>query len=377
MIGDVVFTTPAIRALRRHFPHAHIAYLVEEHAAPIVAGSPYLDEVIVISLTQGLRRIVDDIQIARQLRQRAFDVVIDFHGGPRGSWLTWLTGAPERIGYTVVGRSWMYTRAIDRPRALRARHSVENQWDLIEPLGVPPLERARDPMNMVETDGARRRVDAALASAGVPHDAPLVVLHVSAGNPFRRWPLEQFTETAASLVARNPRLYVVLTSGPSEADAADRVGQLARSVLPANLTEHVARCGEFTLDELKSLVARAALYIGGDSGPLHIAATTDTGIVGLYGPTLPERSAPWRDPSIPTESVELEGLSCRPCDQRVCVHGDFRCLSRITAAMVVEAAERALARAGAKSGQSARAPNIESETGDRRAPDVAHFGWQS
>jgi lipopolysaccharide heptosyltransferase II len=377
MIGDVVFTTPAIRALRRHFPQAHIAYLVEEHAAPIVAGSPYLDEVIVIPLTQGLRRIVDDIQIARQLRQRAFDVVIDFHGGPRGSWLTWLTGAPERIGYTVVGRSWMYTRAIDRPRALRARHSVENQWDLVEPLGVPRLERARDPMNMLETDGARRRVDAALASSGVPHDAPLVVLHVSAGNPFRRWPLEQFAETATSLVARNPRLYVVLTSGPSEANAADRVGQLARSVLPANLTEHVARCGEFTLDELKSLVARAALYIGGDSGPLHIAATTDTAIVGLYGPTLPDRSAPWRDPSIPTESVELEGLSCRPCDQRVCVHGDFRCLSRITAAMVVEAAERALARAGAKSGNSARAPNVESETGDQRAPDVAHFGWQS
>lgn len=377
MIGDVVFTTPAIRALRRHFPQAHIAYLVEEQAAPIVAGSPYLDEVIVIPLTQGLRRIVDDIQIARQLRQRAFDVVIDFHGGPRGSWLTWLTGAPERIGYTVAGRSWMYTRAIDRPRALRTRHSVENQWDLIEPLGVPRLDPARDPMNMLETDGARRRVDAALASAGVPHDAPLVVLHVSAGNPFRRWPLEQFAETAASLVARNPRSYVVLTSGPSEADAADRVGQLARSALPANLTEHVARSGEFTLDELKSLVARAALYIGGDSGPLHIAATTDTAIVGLYGPTLPDRSAPWRDPSIPAESVELEGLSCRPCDQRVCVHGDFRCLSRITAAMVVDAAERALARAGAKSGDSAREPHGQSETGDRRAPDVAHFGWQS
>ena len=378
MIGDVVFTTPAIRALRRHFPQAHIAYLVEEQAAPVVAGNPDLDDVIVIPLTYGLRRIVDDVRIGRALRRRAFDVVIDFHGGPRGSWLTWLTGARQRIGYAVVGRSWMYTHAVDRPRALRARHSVENQWDLLEPLGVPRLDRAHDPVTMVEPEGARQRVDAVLASAGVPRDAPLVVLHVSAGNPFRRWPLEHFAETAASLVARDPRRYVVLTSGPSEAEAADRVGHLARQSLEADLGAHVARCGEFTLDELKSLVARAAVYIGGDSGPLHIAATTATPIVGIYGPTLPARSAPWRDPSIATESVELPDLSCRPCDQRVCVHGDFRCLSGITAAVVVEAAERTLEAAGdRRSSRPVTAADGRSRIDDRRAPDVAHFGWPS
>jgi lipopolysaccharide heptosyltransferase II len=377
MIGDVVFTTPAIRALRRHFPESQITYLVEDQAAPVVAGSPDLDEVIVIPLTFGLRRIVDDFQIGRQLRHRQFDVVIDFHGGPRASWLAWLTGAPKRIGYTVVGRSWMYTHAVDRPRALRARHSVENQWDLLEPLGVPRFNRALDPVNMVETAKARERVELMLASAGVPHNAPLVVLHVSAGNPFRRWPLEHFAETAASLVARDPQRYVVLTSGPSEAEAADRVGQLARQALAADLGGHVARCGEFALDELKSLVARAAVYIGGDSGPLHIAATTDTAIVGIYGPTLPARSAPWRDPAIATESVELHDLSCRPCDQRVCVHGDFRCLSRITAGMVVEAAELALAAAEAGQSRRRMRPSDDgAQTGDRRGPDVAHFGWQ-
>src|SRR6185436_11701036 len=121
MIGDVVFTTPAIRALRRHFPQSHLSYLVEEQAAPIVLGHPDLDEVIAIPLTFGLGRIADDLRIGGELRRRAFDIVIDFHGGPRGSWLTWLTRAPERIGYTVAGRSWMYTRAIDRPKTLRAR----------------------------------------------------------------------------------------------------------------------------------------------------------------------------------------------------------------------------------------------------------------
>ncbi len=361
MIGDVVFTTPAIRALRRQYPHAHITYLVEDAAAPIVARNPCLDDVLVIPLTQGVGRIVDDMRIGRQLRSRHFDVVIDFHGGPRGSWLTWLTGAPERIGYTVAGRSWMYTRAIDRPRALRPRHSVENQWDLLSALGVPAPDRAHDPVDMPEHADARRRVDATLAAAGLPGDAPIIVVHVSAGNPFRRWPLERFAETAAALVSTDPRRYVVLTSGPSESAAADMVGQLARQALPASRADHVARCGEFDLEELRSLIARATLYIGGDSGPLHVAATTGTAIVGLFGPTLPVRSAPWRDPSIPTESVEIQDLSCRPCEQRVCVHGDFRCLTTVSAQTVVEAAERAIARV----------------TGDRTAPDVAHCGWQS
>ena len=378
MIGDVVFTTPAIGALRRRFPQATLSYLVETQAAPVVAGNPQLDEVIVIPLTFGLRRIVEDLRIGRELRQRGFDVVIDFHGGPRGSWLAWLSGAPRRIGYTVAGRSWMYTEAIDRPRALRARHSVQNQWDLLAPLGIAPPERALDPVTMAETPGARQRVERSLAAAGVPLDAPLVVLHVSAGNPFRRWPLEHFAETAAALVARDARRYVVLTSGPSEAEAANRVGELAREALPADLRQHVARCGEFALDELKSLVGRATLYIGGDSGPLHVAATTKTAIVGIYGPTLPARSAPWRDPAAATESVELDDLSCRPCDQRVCVHGDFRCLSRLTAAMVVEASEKAAARAARTSPDTPAAMSgAKSDTGDRRGPDVAHFGWQS
>jgi ADP-heptose:LPS heptosyltransferase len=255
----------------------------------------------------------------------------------------------------------MYTRAIHRARALRPRHSVENQWDLLAALGVPPPDRVHDPVDMPERADARRRVDAALASAGLPVDAPLIVLHVSAGNPFRRWPLERFAEAATALVSRDPRRYVVLTSGPSESGAADTVGRLARQALPDSLAQHVARCGEFDLEELRALDARATLYIGGDSGPLHVAATTGTAIVGLYGPTLSVRSAPWRDPSIPTESVEIQELSCRPCEQRVCVHGDFRCLTTVPAQMVVDAAERAMARV----------------KGDRAAPDVAHCGSQS
>jgi ADP-heptose:LPS heptosyltransferase len=105
----------------------------------------------------------------------------------------------------------------------------------------------------------------------------------------------------------------------------------------------VLRCGEFSLAELRALVDAAALYIGGDSGPLHIAATTRTPIVALFGPTLPERSLPWRDPSAGAIAVDAGALPCRPCHQRTCVPGDFRCLTGISPTMVLTAARRLLA----------------------------------
>jgi ADP-heptose:LPS heptosyltransferase len=110
----------------------------------------------------------------------------------------------------------------------------------------------------------------------------------------------------------------------------------------------VLRCGEFDLPELRALVGRASLYVGGDSGPLHVAAATETPIVALFGPTLAARSAPWRDPRLVAELVEPGPLACRPCDQRACVTGDYRCLTSLTSERVAEAAERALAREAAR-----------------------------
>src|SRR5689334_6105765 len=100
-IGDVVFTTPAIRALRRRFPAAHLTYLVEPHAAPIVRHNPHLDEVLVAPRGRGLRGLMADVALGRSLRARRFDLAIDFHGGPRASLLTWLSGARERVGYEI------------------------------------------------------------------------------------------------------------------------------------------------------------------------------------------------------------------------------------------------------------------------------------
>ena len=292
---------------------------------------------------RGVRGLLGDLALARRLRAEHYDLAIDFHGGPRASLLTWLSGAPVRIGYDVAGRGWMYTQRIARPRHLRPRHSVENQWDLLAPLGVAPPDRTAFPMEMPVDPDASAAVQERLTHGGVSSDAVIIVLHVSAGNPFRRWPAAHFIDLVASLALGDPQRRIIVTSGPSERDAAADVIDGARARL-AEHADQVLSCGEFSLAELRALLDRAALYIGGDSGPLHVAATTRVPIVGLYGPTLPVRSAPWRAETCVTESVDAGELPCRPCDQRVCAPGDFRCLTFITQAQVLDAAGRALTR---------------------------------
>jgi lipopolysaccharide heptosyltransferase II len=347
LIGDVVFTTPLIAALRRAYPGARIAYLVEPAAAPIVSGNPHLNEVIVAPRRRGIRRILDDVGLALRLRRADYDLVLDLHGGPRSAWLAWATGAKERIGYDIKGRGWMYTRIAARAKDLRPRHSVQNQWDLLDaipgwPGGKP--DPARDRIEIALDRDADARMRERLARAGVTTEHELVVLHVSAGNPFRRWPETSFAETATAMAGRNPRRRIVFSSGPSDRDAASRIAAETRTRL-GSAADRIIDLGEFDLQELRALIGQSRLFVGGDTGPLHVAAATDTPVVGIYGPTQAVRSAPWRPASIPTLSVEREDLTCRPCDQRVCVHEDFRCLTGLAPAAVIDAAERAMGSA--------------------------------
>lgn len=343
LIGDVVFTTPLLRALRRRYPDAEITYLAEPAAKPIVADNPHLTDVVTVPKTSGAARLRSDVLAALALRRRHFDVAIDLHGGPRSAWLAWASRAPMRVGYRIAGRSWMYTHLVDRPADSAPRHSVRNQWDLLEPLDVGPCDPERDPVEMVENRDAARQVSQRLWEAGIAPPTPLIVVHVSAGNPFRRWPPESFIVTIERLARRDPSRRIIVSSGPSEAAAASTIIDEVRRRLHG-LADAVPRFPDLSLQELHSLIRRSALFIGGDSGPMHIAATTRTPIVALLGPTLPERSMPWRESVCFAEGIDVGPLPCRPCRQRVCEPGDFRCLTGITTDRVVAAAERALAR---------------------------------
>ena len=171
----MVFTTPAIGALRRRFPDARITYLVEAPAEPVVRHHPALNDIIIVERPRGLARWRYDFQLARRLRSLHFNLVVDFHGGPRSSFLAWATRAPQRIGYDLPGRRWCYTARVPWTRSLvPPRHSVLNQWALLEPLGIDAPDRARDPVTMTPDGDAVQRVSTRLQQAGIQQGAPLI-----------------------------------------------------------------------------------------------------------------------------------------------------------------------------------------------------------
>jgi ADP-heptose:LPS heptosyltransferase len=268
-------------------------------------------------------------------------VAIDLHGGPRSAWLAWATRAPMRIGYRIAGRTRMYTHVVERGREPSVRHSVLNQWDLLAPLGIDePPRPDDDPVEMADDEGVAATVASRLADLGAGPDMDIAVVHVSASNPFKRWPSTSFVELVVRLLRNHPNLFAVVLSGPSEPEAARDVAEAAGRQL-GRAPSRVA-APQLDLRELRALVERAAVYIGGDSGPLHVAATTRTPIVELVGPTLASRSFPWRPGRYFAEVIDAGPLPCRPCSERTCAPGDFRCLTRIPAGRVAEAAERAL-----------------------------------
>jgi len=344
LIGDVLLTTPAIRALKRRFPGATLIYLVEALAAPVVAGNPHLSEVIVLQHRRGWRRLLEDARLALRLHRRRIDVAIDFHGGPRSAWLTWATRARMRVGYDVSDRRWMYTHAVPKPRGYAPRHSVLNQWDLlgpVDPAFADPPDRDRDRLEMPVDAAARDRMAARLDALGIGGGDEVVVIHGSAGNEFRRWPAASFAAVTAGLVAERKQRFVVVLGSQSDAFVVADIVRMAQ----ASAGDDGRRIGAATnwpLDQVRALMDRAALFVGGDSGPMHLAAATDVPIVALFGPTTAETWAPWRPAGLPLAAIDNGPLPCRPCDQRVCEPGDFRCLRRIEPDTVVTAARRLL-----------------------------------
>ena len=237
LIGDVVFTTPLVAALKHSFPDSRLTYLVEQHAAPIVTGNPHLSEVMVVPRTRGMSRVFDDLRLVKRLRARRFDVVFDLHGGPRSSWLTWATGATQRIGYDIQGRSWHYTQTVHRPRGLQPQHSVANQWELLTALkgwtGAAATPAAFQ-LRWRSIAAVDARIAARLAAAGIDSSPPIrarhevIVIHVSAGNPFRRWPETAFAALTPGCRAQDERRRIILSRAPPIGLPPDRIGRAAR-----------------------------------------------------------------------------------------------------------------------------------------------------
>jgi heptosyltransferase-1 len=314
-------TTPAVAALKRALPLASLTYVVEEPYHRLVGGNPDIDEIIPIPPHQSILSFPGFI---RRVRREKYDLVIDFHGGPRASRIAWLSRARLKVGYELKHKGFIYDIRVPRHREGAPVHSVENHLNLVRAAGIEvhePWPRLNFPAaGKEETE----RIDKLWADRGLA-GAKVVVLHVGAGNAFRDWGHQKLGGLAGRL-AGLLGVRVILIGSALDAPRAEEI----RKISPKSV---LSLAGELNLAELREVIGRAALFIGPDSGPMHIAATTLTPIVALFGPTLPANFSPWQARATLLEKP----LDCRPCKQRKCRTEDFRCLELITVDEVLKA----------------------------------------
>jgi lipopolysaccharide heptosyltransferase II len=313
-IGDIIMTTPAIAALKRALPQASLTYVVEEPYRRLVEGNPDIDKVVLVPPHQD---VLSFLSLVRRVRREKYDIVIDFHGGPRASRLAWLSRAGLKVGYELKNKGFIYDIRVPRHQLGAPVHSVENHLNLVRAAGIEV--HAPRPRLTLPAAGKEEldRIDK-LWSGHRFIEAKVVVLHIGAGNAFRDWGHQKL----AGLVERLAGLLgvrVILVGSALDVPRAEEI----RKTSPKPV---LSLAGELNLVELREVISRAALFAGPDSGPMHIAATTSTPIVALFGPTLPANFSPWQ-----ARATLLEkSLACRPCKQKKCLTEDFRCLQSIT-----------------------------------------------
>jgi heptosyltransferase-1 len=322
-IGDIILTTPAIRVLRENLPQAEISFIVEEPYKELVEGNEDIDRIIVHQKSPKFREFLQSI---KSIRREKYDVVIDFHGGPRASLLALFSRARIKIGYQIKYKSFIYDIRIPRKPSEGYIHSAENHINLVRALGiqVTTLPSLRLP------EAKKEEIDKIkeIISEKDLEQTKIVTIHIGAGNEFRQWGKERFAELIR-LLSQISNIQIILVGTPEDRETEDYILKHASSPV-------ISLLGKLTLRELKLIIARSFLFIGVDSGPMHIAAATSTPLVALFGPNLSAINSPWKANAVVIE----KNLDCRPCDQRNCIHKDIRCLRNITPEEVYQACLR-------------------------------------
>jgi lipopolysaccharide heptosyltransferase II len=324
-IGDVVNALAFASALKQHAPATEIGWVVHPLAAPLVTGHPALDRVHVLE-RGSLRRW---LALVGELRRARYDLAVDLQRIAKSALLARASGASRVLGFDRARSkelAWLWTR--ERiPAGDRGAHMLEQYLEFARHLGVP----ARAPLRQLPRDPAAEACAARwLEELGGP---PLVV-NVGATKPANRWPPERFGELARAL-ARELGAPVCLTGGPADREAASR----AREAAGPGLLDLVGRT---SLPELVALLARARLWIGCDTGPMHIAAACGTPVVALFGAADERRTGPYG----PGHRVVRTTPPCAPCNRRRCPLPRHVCMEDLSVEQVLSAARAALHGAG-------------------------------
>ena len=338
-IGDVVRTLPALRALRNRFPESYIAWAVEEGSRDLLEGHSDLDRIFVVrrgTWSKGFLRFSTLITtlkevgaFVREIRDDHFDLVLDFHGILKSGVISILSGVPVRVGLSpkfCKECNYLFNNYhIDLETS--ALNRIERNIRFIGFLGINQAHY--DPIIPVTTFD-REFVDQFFRSRQLTGSTPLIAIHpgTSRKTLYKRWSLSSYTQLADSLIERF-NAHILWTWGPGEKETVEDI------VKEMNRASTIAP--NVNLRQLAELFRRCCLFVGSDSGPMHIASFVKTPVVVLYGPTDPVVNAP--SPGTPHIMLRKD-VSCNPCRNRDC--RDVGCMSAIKPDEVIAAVQTAL-----------------------------------
>lgn len=344
-MGDVLMTSPAVRALRNARPGRRVTLLASSSGAAVTPLLPEVDATLVYDApwvkNDAPHGPEVDFDVIAALRAETFDAAVIFtvysQSALPAALMCRLAGIPLVLAHSRENPYRLLTDWVRDDKPLdNARHEVQRQLDLVASIGV---DTADTPMRIRVPDAARQRLRHKLAAHGVDIAKGWLALHPGASAPSRRYPAERF---GAALKMLQPRLPVVITGGAQERDLAAQV------CISAGFGANLA--GQLTLDELAALIAGADVLVCNNSGPAHLAAALGTPVVDLYALTNPQHT-PWQVP----QRVLFHDVPCRHCYRSVCPEEHHRCLLEVSPQRVANATHELLAEVETLKASVARA----------------------
>ncbi len=329
-IGDVVQTLPLLVALRKRYPRAYIAWLVQKRAEEILLGHPYLNEVIVFERDRWVSRLWP---LIKKLRQKRFDLVVDSHGQLRSGLFAYITGARVRLGFSPKNGRELNSVFINfkAPPFPGDWHAVERYLALASVLGAE-TETKEFLIQIGESE--KEYVEHFLKEKGIETGEILIALNPGSSWKSKIWPSKNYAHLADVLI-KEFKVKIILLWGPGEENLIASIKSL--------MEEKPVIAPRTSLKELASLISRCTLFIGSDSAPLHIASALSIPSIGLYGPTDPKRNGPYGSGNAAIKK-DLATLSCLRKGCRRCKHQD--CMELITVEEVINTVENKMKELG-------------------------------
>ncbi|MCY3742002.1 MAG: glycosyltransferase family 9 protein [Candidatus Poribacteria bacterium] len=321
-LGDIVLTTPAIRAVRARFPDAYISMLIAKQSAEILRENPHLNEIITFDRLAKDKDTGEMLRIMRHLREAKFTMAIDFQRKFRTEMLMYFSGATERVG---KGR-FCTVRVPEQGN----KHATAHYFDLLHAAGIPAEDRRLELfLSESERLDATQRFDA----AGVNNEALTVGLFPGAGWKLREWMPERFAAIGDRLV-EHFNANVLIFGGPKEAT-------LVRTVVNLMNAPAIPFAGNLQVRQLAACLEKCDLFLTNDTGPMHIAAAVGTPTVSLFGPGDHIRFQPLGT----LHQTIRHAVPCSPCKQFTDKCKDNICMKGIGVDEVWESISGALAKA--------------------------------